>query len=564
VRVTVHLLQGDARHLPLADASVDAIVCDPPYGLEFMGKAWDHGVPGVPFWIEALRVAKPGAHLLAFGGTRTHHRLMVALEDAGWEIRDCLMWLYGSGFPKSLDVGKAIDKRGGVTAEFKPFRDAVIEALAHKGRTRAGLQSALGNHMISHYLTAGSQPAIPNWRDYQVIREFCGLGDTWDHLFANEAEREKVGEHSAGVGTGVAGFGGMGDGGEITAPATDAARQWDGWGTALKPAWEPIILARKPLAGTVAQNVQAHGTGALNIDGGRIGIDGGTTRSHQAPYSDSGWRTGHQIEQIEGGRWPANLILDEAAAARLDGEVGEQRSAGLYPSANGAGTNIVYGKGAGDVQGELYADTGGPSRFFYTAKASRSEREAWLGRFAPKTPGELTDRKDGNAGTAHPRAGAARSLSERDNIDVWVNAVLEAVLRADMEALLQRATAGFTRADGSAWSTWLSGNSAMVQSLTATASTTSTETNSTTGSPTFERLIPSHTSAFIQDALSAMESGSSPADYVAMFSRLTENIGISSMDGRPTTAPAISETLCALSEKGGVPNRMRRRNTHPT
>ena len=184
---TIH--HGDCRDVmaKLDAESVDAIVSDPPYGLSFMGKGWDHGVPGVEFWVEALRVAKPGAHLLAFGGTRTYHRLACAIEDAGWEIRDCVMWVYGSGFPKSHDVSKAIDKAAGAE------REVVGSKLGQPG----------------YSLTDG-----------------------------------KGGLYGGGFGAN-----GTGDGEcRITAPATAAARQWSGWGTALKPAWEPIIVARKPLA----------------------------------------------------------------------------------------------------------------------------------------------------------------------------------------------------------------------------------------------------------------------------------------------------------------------------
>ena len=215
--------------------SVDSIVTDPPYGLSaaknsgkssrggFMGKEWDHGVPGVEFWTEALRVAKPGAHLLAFGGTRTYHRLACAIEDAGWEIRDCVMWVYGSGFPKSHDVSKAIDKRGGATAGFKEFRDTVKDAMKRNGVSRTTLNAALGNHMLSHYLTAGSQPAVPNAKDYRIIRGTVDLGRDWDHLFMDEAEREVVGFQKRGSAVNTS-F--MSGGNGITAPATPEAQQW--------------------------------------------------------------------------------------------------------------------------------------------------------------------------------------------------------------------------------------------------------------------------------------------------------------------------------------------------
>ena len=222
--MTIHC--GDCREvLPTFGAeSFDACVTDPPYGLEFMGKDWDHGIPGVPFWEAVKRVLKPGAHLLAFGGTRTHHRLMCAIEDAGFEIRDTVCWLYGTGFPKSLDVSKAIDKAAGAE------REVVGTKLGQPGYSLAP--------------DKGRGTYSPDGRDSEVE---CA----------------------------------------VTSPATDAARQWDGWGTALKPAWEPIVLARKPLTGTVAANVQEHGTGALNIDGCRIEADDIDTSRMQRQHEDT-------------------------------------------------------------------------------------------------------------------------------------------------------------------------------------------------------------------------------------------------------------------------------------
>ena len=306
---------GDCREVMAQGepGSVDAIVTDPPYGLSFMGKGWDHGVPGPAFWAEALRVVKPGAHLVAFGGTRTFHRLTCAIEDAGWEIRDCLMWLYGSGFPKSLDVSKAIDRAAG----------AERPVVGMKRKSTASMAPGEGPFSDDSY----------EWKP-----EF-----------------------------------------PVTGAATDAARQWCGWGTALKPAWEPIILARKPLAGTVAANVQEHGTGALNVDGCRI--KGRKREMKPSGYSRAGrpeWRTPGATgtgRETDVGRWPANLVLDEEAAAMLDEQSGELTS-GANPGRRGTdkfrGVFHAYpGQRCDPVRG---ADSGGASRFFYTAKAASGER----------------------------------------------------------------------------------------------------------------------------------------------------------------------------------------------
>lgn len=264
------------RDLP--SESVDAVVTDPPYGISFMGKEWDHGVPGVEFWREILRVAKPGAHVVAFGGTRTYHRLAVAIEDAGAEIRDCFVWAYGSGFPKSHDVSKAIDRAAG----------AVRDVVGSKRGT--GADPSTGRKDMPGKAVGVKQVAIDV---------------------------------------------------PITAPATDAARRWSGWGTALKPAWEPAVMARKPLIGTVAANVLAHGTGAINVDGCRVGTEGGTRavnhvqKDNRLLVGSNGKR--NEIESIDAGRFPANLIHDGSAPA-LE----------LFPR-------------------EAH-------RFFYTAKASRADR----------------------------------------------------------------------------------------------------------------------------------------------------------------------------------------------
>jgi transcriptional regulator with XRE-family HTH domain len=340
---------GDCRDImrALPAESVDAIVSDPPYGLEFMGKAWDRGVPGVEFWAEALRVAKPGAHLVAFGGTRTFHRLAVAIEDAGWEVRDCLSWLYGSGFPKSLDVSKQIDKHGGTPpAWFGPWFRAWRESQGITQKQVAALFPSKTGNLTGCVANWELGFNLPTPEQFNLIRDTFGL--PFDSIEA--AEREVVGQKDSNL-LAVA-PGQENDRSattlDITAPATDAAKRWHGWGTALKPAWEPIILARKPLTGTVAANVTQYGTGAINVDGCRIGTDGGGTQctnrddngkcmGHANAGRSTSGETFHGLD-TSGGRWPANVLLDEDAAVAL----------------------------------------GQTSRFFYTAKVSRNEREAGL------------------------------------------------------------------------------------------------------------------------------------------------------------------------------------------
>ena len=390
----VVLYHGDCLQVlrTLSDESVDAVVSDPPYGLSFMGKRWDYDVPSVEIWQQVLRVLKPGGHLLAFAGTRTQHRMAVRIEDAGFEIRDMIAWVYGSGFPKSLDVSKAIDKRGGAAADFSEFRDAVKDCMKRNKVSRARLQESLGNFMLSHYLTAGSQPAIPCLRDYQIIRDTVGLGHEFDRMFSAEAEREVVGKSDNGQGRGwaEAGLAGYKAEFDITAPATEAAKQWAGWGTSLKPSFEPVTVARKPLCGTVAENVLQHGTGGLNVDGCRIPMsyedkkgEGGRMKpehcnedSSKHVYSD-GWKRQGQNDTT--GRWPANLIHD-----------GSDEVAGLFPQGSfnkpamwqsdgdGADGTRALGKGvgrrtAGTVR-DAYGDTGSAARFFYCAKASKRDR----------------------------------------------------------------------------------------------------------------------------------------------------------------------------------------------
>jgi len=382
-------------------ASVDAVVCDPPYGLSFMGKDWDHGIPGVAFWSAALRVAKPGAHLLAFGGTRTFHRLAVAIEDAGWEIRDTVMWVYGSGFPKSHDVGKGIDKVNGEIGRMLKFTNWMRTT----GLTARQLDKITDTNMGGHYLTSASQPAIPTAALWQLMRPHCGAVPAWvDELVDRiEAERAAVttrkaadlfeAEREVAKVQKNAMSGWDMDGGTqfkdrtATAPATDAARQWDGWGTALKPAWEPIIVARKPLEGTVAANVLAHGTGALNIDGCRVGND--LITAHGGGINGTGrkYGGGSGIPAIEAGanphtgRWPANLIHDGSDEVLAGFPAAP--SCGHYTKSLTKSKTLNKGlvftnpkMGSTRKQLNKYAgDTGSAARFFYCAKASKADRD---------------------------------------------------------------------------------------------------------------------------------------------------------------------------------------------
>ncbi len=311
----------------LDDNSIDSIVTDPPYELGFMGKKWDStGIAyNVKLWQEALRVLKPGGHLLAFGGTRTYHRMTCAIEDAGFEIRDQMQWIYGSGFPKSHDISKAIDKQAGAERE-------VVGTYQHPD----GKPRNIDNHKAN--------------KDARIADQEWGMKQS--------------------------GFQ------PITAPATPEAQQWQGWGTALKPANEPICVARKPISEkTIADNVLKWGTGGLNIDGCRIGTEQiKTNGKRQGKGVSLEWSKYTSPEGYEGGihqgRFPANVILDEEAGKLLDEQSGILKSGLLkagHPYGLGDGQN-VYGKLTGYTKQDTHGDSGGASRFFYCAKASKKER----------------------------------------------------------------------------------------------------------------------------------------------------------------------------------------------
>ena len=343
----------------LKDNSVDSIVTDPPYGLSFMGKKWDYDVPSVDIWVECLRVLKPGGHLLSFAGSRTYHRMAVRIEDAGFEIRDQIMWIYGSGFPKSQNISKMIDKKAGVERE-----------------------------VIS---------------EYDPRSKFDG---------SNRSDREIGGQQVAPSKTSKL---------SITAPATDEAKQYEGWGTALKPAHEPIVMARKPLSEkTVVNNVLEWGTGGINIEESRISTnDTDPNHRHNPSQGNNGKNSmfgagGHNGNLKIEGRFPANIILDKEAGKILDQQSGTSKSTGGTKN-----TITMYkflNKGDQSVNDRLennwevkdvipgFGDIGGASRFFYCPKTSKRDRNEGLEAFEEKKSRKWRDDKGMKfTGSGNPR-----------------------------------------------------------------------------------------------------------------------------------------------------------------
>jgi len=305
------LILGDCLQAlkKMKDNSIDAVVTDPPYGLSFMGKKWDYDVPSVDIWAECLRVLKPGGYLLAFAGTRTQHRMAVRIEDAGFEIRDMIAWVYGSGFPKSLNIGKAVDKLQGNEREV--------------------------------YL---ADIAFPD-------------SDCWGVPNSNKGSKSTIWQ-SDGVE--------LGRGGKVV--RSKGTSEWEGWGTALKPALEPITVARKPLSEkTVAENVLKWGTGGINIDGCRVGSETITTQGGDKFKGKGIYGKYNTFQETEHqGRFPANFIHD-----------GSEEVVGLFPdskSTGGDGYKNSMFCGGKKTGGHGLGDSGSAARFFYCAKASKSER----------------------------------------------------------------------------------------------------------------------------------------------------------------------------------------------
>ena len=327
----MRLLLGDCidKLKELEDNSVDSIVTDPPYGLSFMGKKWDYDVPSQEIWEECYRVLKPGGHLLSFAGSRTYHRMAVRIEDAGFEIRDQIMWVYGSGFPKSMNIGMQVDKK-------------------------------LGNE-----------------------REVVGTK-------IHSQKGVKIAEERTTIGAGAFGE-------PREADITKGNSEWEGWGTALKPAHEPIVMARKPLSEkTVVDNVLEWGTGGINIDESRIGTDEELGRDFTKGKSDIfGGGSGIPGSVTTGnsqGRFPANIIFDEEAGKILDEQSGELKSGNMPGKYKGWGKNGIYGSADNELEQTYYGDSGGASRFFYCPKTSKTDRNEGLDDFEDK---EAPRRDDG-------------------------------------------------------------------------------------------------------------------------------------------------------------------------
>jgi DNA modification methylase len=328
------------REMP--DNSVDSIVTDPPYGISFMAKKWDYDVPSVKVWKEALRVLKPGGHALIACGTRTQHRMVCNIEDAGFEIRDVVSWIYGSGFPKSLNVSKQIDKAAGAERE--------VGKLKFKGGNQLGVINDDG------------------WKPRDVYED---------------------------------------------SPATEAAKQWDGWGTALKPACEFFTLCRKPLSEkTVAANVLKWGTGGINIDGCRVGTNGETPKGSGNPCKNaeksaiqpgrSGGNGGNETPPQ--GRFPANLIHDGSQEVLdLFPETKPSKSGG---KTSRTGNGAKYGMGTADRTG--HDDQGSAARFFYCPKASKKDRNEGCEELEEKESKTLNEYKNPSEGRTASKSGSPK------------------------------------------------------------------------------------------------------------------------------------------------------------
>jgi len=620
----------------LPQNSVDSIITDPPYGLDFMGKEWDHGVPGVEFWQAALRVAKPGAILMAFGGTRTFHRLACAIEDAGWEIRDCMMWLYGSGFPKSLDISKAIEKEHGVQpigskppslgmannpqwnpchqqfvmpptqtdagkswqgygTALKPAHEDIIiaqkplDAQTERGIIVANLYQLEAQLWSLLDVNTAEKLFKSNRPDYDAACAFarwsaCEKQSIQEGLFAQMDTLQFASVMTSCLNTVMSWSNTLADAlddGKMSTTETESSQTIDLktlsfclsaltpssiikaatmqpglWqnalpaarylsavvaklnstpqrfaaesatvralisqqgeeGLNLTPDFSPIIVAMKPLEGTYAENAQKWGVAGLDIDGSRIGVDDVVTHGG-GRQSTENWRMTKEVGTTHQGRWPANLLLDEDSARLLDEQSGESKSSGVINRwKDGA---KPFGGGAGhpyeSVQG--VADSGGASRFFYTAKASSSERNAGL-----------------------------------EGVMTWESVDLKEDLQKVLSLVRDTSDVLIPLQDGSAWRTILYGSNTTDPSLLAMKSTIETVTSLITGLRTSNFCLTSTTRDSILDAIRTLTAdGSSLASIVDRLSRLILNTTNEQTVSALGAVLAVLRTLLPISEKG--------------
>ncbi|KKK90995.1 hypothetical protein LCGC14_2717410, partial [marine sediment metagenome] len=376
----------------IATDSIDCVITDPPYGWSFMGKGWDYKVPSVAQFAEILRVLKPGGTMLCFAGSRTQHRMAVNVEDAGFILKDCIMWLYGSGFPKATDISKQIDKQDAVKKR-RQRQLRFTEWMRGTGLSASQCGIIMGTESeAGHYFTSGEQPHIATKQYFDKLRPYikCDVPEWVEQMIAertveseNFKKREVVGrQENAMSGWSMDGETKFEDR-DITAPATPEALLWNGWKShGLKPAYEPILVAMKCNDGSYANNALVHGVSGLNIDAGRIPAKDGVPKftkrreDSQSCYADGlggSNRTG-EID-TETGRFPANVILDEQAAAMLDEQSGESVSTDRVRE-NQLDNHKFFTEGEHKkgVDSFGFNDKGGASRFFYCAKASKSER----------------------------------------------------------------------------------------------------------------------------------------------------------------------------------------------
>ena len=423
---------GDCKEVikRMDNNSVDSIVTDPPAGIKFMGRIWDHDKGGRDQWIEwmtgiateCLRVIKPGGHALVWSLPRTSHWTATAWENGGFECRDSIVHIFGTGFPKSLDISKAIDKHDGKQMGW-------FGSWLRKWRIDNNIpQKEIAKLFPSK--TGGLTGCAANWElglNLPTVEQFNLIRDTFSLPFEylEDIEREVIGQRTTGIGTGKGATPIMGDGNrDITAPRTETAKQYSGLGTALKPAHEDWILLRKPVEGTIAQNVLEYGVGGINIDGCRVEIqDTDDSIYAKNPHTNgtigengiygAGKRT---LYKVPTGRFPANLIHD-----------GSDEVLALFPQAMG-----MSGGGAKDkIKKDTWAiqpfnrklvreewircDSGSAARFFYCAKPSQQERNIGCENLPHKTAGECTDRVEGSAGLNSPRAGAGRTNGSQND-----------------------------------------------------------------------------------------------------------------------------------------------------